>query len=68
MATQEELDALTPEQREAAIAVIRDALGQIAEGLSDLTSDELDALEREIIEDVDAGIRRHAESLQRTAS
>jgi len=68
MATQQELDALTPEQREAAIAAIWNALGTIAEGLSDLSPEELAALEREIVEDVDAGLRRHAESLQRTAS
>ncbi len=68
MATEEELDARTPEEREAAARAFMSALETIWAGLEDLSDDELATLEQELNEEIDAGIRRRAIELQRTAS
>lgn len=68
MATQEELDALTLEQREAAVARLWSALDRIGEALSDLSDEELAALEQDLVDDVNDGLRRRADALRRAAS
>lgn len=68
MATQEELDALTPERRHELLEQVEAALNEIAASLAHLSDEEVPELEREWTEAVDEGIRRRAIELQRQAS